>query len=84
MSFRLTPLHENARSALDCGCEAAAREPVGKAVAGEIAIQGAFVTVIFMAAKDLCGSLRENSAKDPHTYGIKQIKRGFSAFGSAG
>jgi len=38
---------------MECGCEAAALEPVGKAVAGATAIQGAFGTVIFMAAKDL-------------------------------
>jgi len=65
MILRLTTLHENARSALDCGREAAALEPVGKAVAGATAVQGAFGTVIFMAAKDLRISLRINYAKDP-------------------
>ena len=57
MILRLTTLHENARSALDCGREAAALEPVGTVVAGATAVQDAFGTVIFMAAKDLCISL---------------------------
>jgi hypothetical protein len=57
-------LYENARSALDCGRQAAAPEPVGKAVAGATAVQGAFGTVIFMAARDLALLLRINSAKN--------------------
>jgi len=44
MSLRRTTLHENARSAL---------KSEQKAVADATALQGAFGTPIFMAAKDL-------------------------------
>jgi hypothetical protein len=53
MSLRRTTLHENARSALECGSEAAAVKSEQKAVADATALQGAFGTAIFMAAKDL-------------------------------
>jgi hypothetical protein len=57
MSLRRTTLHENARSALECGSEAAALKSEQKAVAvrqlTDTALQGAFGTAIFMAAKDL-------------------------------
>jgi hypothetical protein len=48
MILRLTTLHENARSALECGSIAAALIPNDKAVAGATALQGAFGTTIFM------------------------------------
>jgi hypothetical protein len=48
MILRLTTVHENARSALECGSEAAALIPSGKAVAGAAALQGAFGTTILM------------------------------------
>jgi hypothetical protein len=49
MTLRLTTMHGNARSPLECGSEAAALIPDGKAVAGATALQGAFGTTIFMA-----------------------------------
>jgi hypothetical protein len=48
MILRLTTVHQNARSALECGSEAASLIPNGKAVAGATALQGAFGTTIFM------------------------------------
>jgi hypothetical protein len=48
MILRLAILHENARSALECGSEAAALTPNEKAVASATALQGAFGTSIFM------------------------------------
>jgi hypothetical protein len=53
MSLRRTTLHENARSALECGPpRRAALKSEQKAVADATALQGAFGTAIFMAAKD--------------------------------
>jgi hypothetical protein len=48
MSQRCTALHENARSALECGSEAAALNSERKEVAGATALQGAFGTAILM------------------------------------
>ena len=52
MSLRRTTLHENARSALECGSEAAALKSEQKAVAvrqlTDTALQGTFGTAIFM------------------------------------
>jgi len=59
MILRLTTVHENARSALECGSEAAALILDGKAVADATALQGAFGTTIFMAvahARPLTGT----------------------------
>ena len=53
MSLRRTTLHENARSAVECSREPAALKSEQKAVADATALQGAFGTAIFMAAKDL-------------------------------
>ena len=57
MILRLTTVHENARSALECGsaAERSCRLPQGKnkAVAGATALQGAFGTTVFMPAKNL-------------------------------
>jgi hypothetical protein len=56
---RLTTVHENARSALECGSEAAALSAEPKAVARATALQGAFGTCIFMAvahARPLTGT----------------------------
>jgi hypothetical protein len=44
--------HAKARSALECGSEAAALECDRKAVAGATALQGAFGTRIFRAVRD--------------------------------
>jgi hypothetical protein len=62
MILRLTTVHENARSALECGGLTppsslrlyALGTPRRRQAA---ALQGAFGTVIFMAAKDLGSSL---------------------------
>jgi hypothetical protein len=54
MGHRPTNLHENARSALDCGSEAAAsnsKREVRRLTA--TALQGAFGATIFMAARNL-------------------------------
>jgi hypothetical protein len=45
--------HENARSALECGSEAAALEPGPKAVAAATALQGAFGTTIFKEVRGI-------------------------------
>jgi hypothetical protein len=46
-------LHEDARSALECGSKAAAFNSSEKAVANATALQGAFGTSIFMAVRNL-------------------------------
>ena len=57
MILRLKTVHENARSALECGSEAAALNSEEKAVAvrrlTDTSIQGAFGTAIFTAARNL-------------------------------
>ena len=54
MILRLTTLHENARSALECGSEAAALSSERKVRRlTDTALQGAFGTTIFMAARNL-------------------------------
>jgi hypothetical protein len=53
MGLRPTNLHENGRSALECGSEAAALNSSETAVAHATALQGAFGTTIFMAARNL-------------------------------
>ncbi len=57
MSLRRTTLHGNVRSALECGSGAAALNSEQKAVAvrrlTDIALQGAFGTAIFVAARSL-------------------------------
>src|SRR5208282_5658874 len=61
MILRLTTVHENARSALECGSSSYRlrfMRHVCKAVAAATALQGAFGTCIFMAAKDLRSSVR--------------------------
>jgi hypothetical protein len=63
MGVRPTTMHENARSALECGSEAAALNSSEKAVADATALQGAFGTTIFIAAKNLRSSLRVNSPR---------------------
>jgi len=65
--FRLTAVHENARSALECDSEAAALIPNDKAVAvrrlTDTALQGASGTTIIMAKNLalLCSALSEIS-----------------------
>jgi hypothetical protein len=63
MVFRLTTVHEDARSALECGSEAerSCRLALGKnkAAAGATALQGA--SRIFMAAKDLALPAQDDS-----------------------
>jgi hypothetical protein len=49
MILRIATMHENARSALESGSEAAALNSEQKAVAGATALQGAFGTRVFLA-----------------------------------
>jgi hypothetical protein len=68
MILRLTTVHENARSALECG-GLTPPSPLGLYALGTprrrqaAALQGAFGTAIFMAARDLALRSRAQSSE---------------------
>jgi 3-methyladenine DNA glycosylase Tag len=83
MSLRLATVNENARSALDCGREAAAfssfpsahapKTSETKAVAAATAVQSAFGTAIFIAE---ARRRRDMKAKGPFSASLRLCGKG--------